>query len=114
MSNRVFLVSVFLFLAIAISAIIVHAQDQDEVQDGGVKSHGVIHNIAEDRKVERIGGIYEPEGLDKYMKRKFDAMSEKIDSLEAKVDQLTQEVQKIAANKRRPSPGTLISGQPAP
>jgi hypothetical protein len=47
----------------------------------GESRYGVIHNIAEDREVERVGGIYEPEGLDKYMKRKFDELHGRLDEM---------------------------------
>lgn len=56
--------------------------------EAGEKRYGVVQNIAEDRKVERVGGIYEPEGLDKYMKRRFDAMDSRLDELNAKMDDL--------------------------
>ena len=114
MSNRTFMISLFIFLSIAISAIIVHAQDDAATEDveAGVKSHGVVHNIAEDRQIERIGGIYQPEGLDKYMKRKFDAMSQKIGELENKVDQLTEEVKRFSGNPRGfATTGALVSKQ---
>ena len=73
------------------------AQDQEE----GVKKYGVVHNIAEDREVIKVGGQYEPEGLDKYMKRKFDQLFSQIESLEGKINNLTSQIselkQKIAA-----------------
>lgn len=64
---------------------------QDE-QYGGVRKDGVIHNIAEDREVIKIGGINEPEGLDKYMKRHFDQMDRRISGLEQKIDQINAEM----------------------
>ncbi|MBI3306469.1 MAG: hypothetical protein HYZ84_01495 [Candidatus Omnitrophica bacterium] len=64
-----------------------YAVDDDDAESGVVR-HGVTHNIAADRKVEKVGGIYEPEGLDKYLKRKFDELGEKIDKLSQKVDAL--------------------------
>jgi hypothetical protein len=48
---------------------------------GGVVSHGIVHNIARDRRVIKTAGLWEPEGVDKYMKRHFDALSTKIDKL---------------------------------
>ena len=106
MSNRTLFVSVILFFSIAIAAIIVHAQDENG-SDVGVKSHGVEQNIAEDRQVERVGGIYQPEGLDKYIKRKFDALNEKIETLENKVDQLSGELKKVT--EKKPSLGVLAT-----
>ena len=64
-------------------------------KDVSVRKLGVAWNIAEDRKMENISGIYEPEGLDKYMKRYFEQLSSKVDQLieqnnrlEKKVDEL--------------------------
>ena len=42
--------------------------------------------------MENISGVYEPEGLDKYMKRYFDQLSSKMDQLSAKVDKLSAQV----------------------
>ena len=64
--------------------------------EGGVKEHGVIHNIAEDRKVEKIGGIYEPEALDKYLKRKFDDMSAQLTDMNQKLSSLSSEVKAVS------------------
>ena len=85
------------------------AADEDQKTEiGGVTAYGVIHNIAEDRKIEQIGGTYEPEGLDKYMKRKFDElgarldqMNHRIQNIETKISNLSTEVHtiSIASNK---------------
>ncbi len=95
MSNRMMITTLFLFIFISVATILLNAQDDEP--EAGVKSHGVIQNISEDRQIERIGGIYQPEGLDKYMKRKFDALNEKIAELEAKVDQLSVELKKVSS-----------------
>jgi hypothetical protein len=64
-------------------------------KDVSVRRLGVALNIAEDRKMENIAGIYQPEGLDKYMQRYFEQLSAKVDRvidqnnrLEKKVDEL--------------------------
>lgn len=67
----------------------------DENDNSGVVRYGVTHNIAEDRKVEKVGGIYEPEGLDKYMKRKFDDLEAKIEGLAEKIEGLTRSIKDI-------------------
>lgn len=69
--------------------------DADENKNSGVSRYGVTHNIAQDRKVEKVGGIYEPEGLDKYMKRKFDDLEAKINGLAEKIEGLTRSVKDI-------------------
>lgn len=57
-------------------------------QDAGEERGGVVFNIAEDRRIERIGGVHQPEGLDKYMKRRFDELKAQIQSLESTVEEL--------------------------
>jgi len=70
---------------------------EDEI---GVRKYGVVHNIADDRKVEKIGGIYEVEGIDKYLKRRLDQvderllqLSEQLGSIEQKIENLNSESQ---------------------
>ena len=96
MLNKTLAVGLVLFLSIAVTSIFVHAQDENG--QGGVKSHGVVHNIAEDREVINVGGAYEPEGLDKYMKRKFDDVTAKVATLESKVDELSSDIKKLNSN----------------
>lgn len=67
-------------------------------EDQGVKKLGVVWNIAEDRRIENDGGLYQPEGLDKYMRRLVNELSERIDQLvrqnqvlEEKIDKLLQQ-----------------------
>lgn len=64
-------------------------------EDGGQKKYGVIHNIAEDRQVERVGGIYEPEGIDKYMKRRFDDLAAQINRLDSRMAQMETQIARI-------------------
>ncbi|MBU9889687.1 MAG: hypothetical protein KTQ49_07455 [Candidatus Omnitrophica bacterium] len=71
-------------------------------EDQGVRRLGVTWNIAEDRRIENDGGLYQPEGLDKYMKRLVDGLSARIDrlaqenqALEGKIDQLIRQTEMI-------------------
>ncbi len=66
-----------------------------QAEDGGQKKYGVIHNIAEDRQVERVGGIYEPEGIDKYMKRRFDDLAAQINRLDSRMAQMESQIARI-------------------
>lgn len=63
-------------------------------QSGGVKKHGVVYNIAEDRQVEKVGGIYEPEGLDKYMQRRFDALENRMSQIEDQIGKMHADLNK--------------------
>lgn len=88
-------VAVFVFVAVlGISSGARAVMDSSE-KDASVRKMGVAWNIAEDRKVENIAGVYEAEGLDKYMKRYFDELSAKIDGLSMKVDKLLEQVAQI-------------------
>ena len=69
--------------------------EEEAKKDEGVTKYGVTHNIAEDRQVIRVGGTYEPEGIDKYMKRKFDELFSKISALDGKINQIDQEIKEL-------------------
>lgn len=60
-------------------------------QDESVKKLGVAWNIADDRKIANYAGVYQPEGLDVYMKRYFDQFTAKIESLTQKISQLSEQ-----------------------
>jgi len=60
--------------------------------DASVRQLGVAWNMADDRKMENIAGVKEPEGLDKYMQRYFVQFGTKLDELSSKVDKLSQQV----------------------
>lgn len=62
---------------------------------GGVKKGGVIFNIAADRKVEKIGGVVQPEPLDQYLGRLFAALSEQIQEVDTKVVRIQAELDEI-------------------
>ena len=107
-----FIETLILIVFVFVSHMNISQAQEDEEKESGVKRFGFVHNIAEDRQIERIGGIYQPEGLDKYMKRKFDAMTAKIDELEKKVDRLNDTVQRSSARGKRQA-GALVSTNPA-
>lgn len=71
-------------------------------EDQAVQKVGVAWNMAKDRKIENDGGLYQPEGLDKYMRRLVDELSARIDqlaqqnrALESKIDRLLQQNDEI-------------------
>jgi len=72
-------------------------------EDGetGVKKYGVVHDIAEDRQINRVGGIYEPEGLDRYLKRKFDALFEKIGGMESRLQKMETGISEVQQSLER-------------
>jgi len=63
----------------------------------GVLAGGVVHNIASDRKVEKIGGIMQPEPLDFYLKRLFEDLSKKIDHIDQRLQNIETAVLRTAA-----------------
>ena len=76
-------------------------------KDASVRKLGVAWNIAEDRKMENIGGVYEPEGLDKYVKRYFEQLSSKVDQLIEQSNRLEKKVDELLSKSGRP----LVSQQ---
>ena len=72
-------------------------------KDASVRKLGVAWNIAEDRKMENISGVYEPEGLDKYVKRYFDQLTAKVDELSSKIDKLSTQVAAMQASNAKNS-----------
>jgi hypothetical protein len=63
-------------------------QPVQETPMTGVKSRNVIFDVSDDRRIEVKGGLQEPEGLDKYMRRKFDAVDEQLKQLSEKLDKM--------------------------
>ena len=92
-----------IFLAVGVLlASAVRAQDdedEEETQTTGVKKYGFVHNIAQDRKLVKVGGLYEPEGLDLYLKRLFDGLASKMERLEAKIDRIERRLSTPPAEK---------------
>ena len=66
-------------------------------EDAGQKKYGVVQNIAEDRAVERVGGIYEPEGIDKYMKRRFDMLADQMNKMDSRLTHVEDQVAEVLA-----------------
>lgn len=77
------------------AALLISFQVSAQEGDGGQKKYGVVHNIAEDRLVERVGGLYEPEGIDKYMKRRFDDLAAQINRLDSRMAQMETQIARI-------------------
>lgn len=71
--------------------LIPQAWTEDE-ETHGVLANGVVHNIAPDRKVEKIGGIMQPEPLDVYLKRLFDDLSKKLDMMDQRLQNIETSV----------------------
>ena len=84
------------FVTLSIMAVNQYAMATDEIDDeAGLRKYGVVHNVAEDRKVEKVGGIYEPEGLAKYIKRRLDEVTNRLDRMTAELQLLNQKLDKV-------------------
>ncbi len=82
----------FLFAAIPLIAGEKSSTDPEEAK------LGVVFNMANDRKIEKTGGIYEPEGLDKYFSRRMDKMSEQIAGLEKQIGGMKGLLEEVLAS----------------
>ncbi len=71
---------------------------EDAAQEKGVTHNGIVFNIAKDRKIEKIGGLYEPEGIDKYVERKIDEVNVRIAVLEEKLNESNKKLDDILKN----------------
>jgi hypothetical protein len=80
-----------------------------DMEGQGVTINGVIFDVAEDRKTETIGGLTQPEGLDKYMKRHFDTLEQKIGALSTKISDLQQQIKDLKPNSKKGSGDVLVS-----
>lgn len=89
----VVLIGMTLFFLLSSGALLAdnYVSDKDE----SVKKMGVAWNIAEDRKIANYAGIYQPEGLDIYMKRHFDLFTAKLDQLSMEINQLQKKVDSL-------------------
>lgn len=97
----------FALLTVFSSSLYAYAEEEQnaaEPSETGVKSHGVVFNMASDRKIEKVGGIYQPEDLDKYVDRRIDEISEKIDKLQKQLDEATRALEKFAAQTQNTPP----------
>ncbi len=102
-------VGVFLLAGLWICSTGLQAATEVSSKDQAVQEVGVAWNMASDRKIENDGGIYQPEGLDKYMKRYFDQFNAKIDQLIERSDRLEKKIDELSPAKARG--GTLVSSQ---
>lgn len=73
-----------------------YCETTPEKVNGGIKHHGVVFNVADDRLIERIGGIYEPEGLDKYVQRRFDVIDKTLIDLGKSITEIKEELNEIS------------------
>lgn len=107
-SKNIFLVFCLFFYVSAPYA--VKAATDVSNQDESVRKLGMNFNMAEDRRMENIGGIYQPEDLDKYMKRHFDALDNKINQLLAQNQRIEQKLDQLLATKGNSGGGNSGSG----
>ncbi len=108
-----------LFFVILSAMVVSRSSAYAEEESAGVKAAGVVHNIAPDRKVEKIGGVMQPEPLDLYIKRLIDHLSEQISQLDQKLDRVAsrlnppvQTPQFSAAPAGKQTPNLKINSQP--
>lgn len=71
-----------------------NALAEDESSEG-VTKFGVTHNVAPDREIVKVGGRYEPEGIDFYLKRKFDATDTRMVELINKLDEMDKRLKSL-------------------
>lgn len=95
-----------------------HSQGLAQVEEEsppmeGVKVKGFVHNIAQDREVKKIGGQYQPEGLDIYLKRHIDRLYQQMENLKndmATVRRDVREMHAILSNAKISAPTKTTSG----
>lgn len=81
-----------------------YERDAEEAQVAHTR--GLRFHIAEDRQMQQIGeSRVEPEGLDMYMKRKFDALSAQLAQIQAKFDRLEESVKRCGPSAAAPAAG---------
>lgn len=78
-----------ILLALSFS-VIVQAEEE-----AGVKVNGVSFNIASDRRIIKVGGVYQPEELDFYMKRRFDDIQTQLAQIQESQKKLEERIQTI-------------------
>lgn len=93
--QRIRFTQIFMFSFLVLAACPGMAVSAEE--EKGVLAGGVVHNIASDRKVEKIGGILQPEPLDLYLKRLFQELSAQMTRIEKRLEDLEKEVRVIAS-----------------
>lgn len=91
-----------MLLVLTLPSVRSFAQSDDENEGtAGVQKKGVVFNIAPDREVEKIGGVYQPEGLDIYLKRHLDAIYQKLDTLETGLVQLDRDLKLLSEDLKK-------------
>ena len=61
----------------------------------GVKKYGIVHDVADDREFEKVGGIYQAEGLDKYVKKHFDDLSARLTEIDNKITAMQKKLDDV-------------------
>ncbi len=102
-------IPVFVLLALGISPVRGAAETQDE---NGVKVNGFTFNIAKDRKIEKVGGIYEPEGIDKYVERRMNEVAERMQRMEAQLDETNRKLDKLSLQLAAAAPASAATADP--
>ena len=75
-------------------------------EETGVKAAGVVFDINSDRKVEKIGGVVQPEPLDSYIKRLTQALSGQITQLDEKIERIEKKLDSaLSSGKLAAAPG---------
>ncbi len=87
----------FLMMGLAMLSAGAAAPLQAEEKENGVLAGGVVHNIASDRKVEKIGGILQPEPLDLYLKRLFLELSQQMTRIENRLENIEKNMPALKA-----------------
>ena len=87
--------TVYLSLLFWVGSTAAFAADNAD-QEQGVKVNGVVFNISKDRKIEKIGGVYNPEGLDKYVDRRLNEMNERLQTIETHIAESNTKLDKLA------------------
>lgn len=88
----------------------------DEQKDQ-VKVNGIIFNVAKDRRVEKVGGIYEPEGLDKYVDRRVGELSGRLERMESQLDETNRKLDALTSQlavRSRLSEDSPVDSGPSP
>lgn len=68
----------------------------EKKEEQGVLVNGVFLNIAKDRKIEKVGGIYEPEGLDKYVERRINLLDDRLQKMEEQMQETNRKLDKLS------------------
>lgn len=72
---------------------------KNEETSEGVRDHGVLWNVAKDRKFVKVGGVHNPEGLDIYVERKVNEMREDVARIEVKLEATIKKLDEVLAQR---------------